>query len=260
MFRPGPVRRLSPELDDTSLCGPASFPMSDGAESSRYLLGRSRSAAGCFRYRTPSIFRAACAVGCGKGDFEVTVNRDFARCRGGPAPNRPENMDIRPNIYDTYMAPACQWANGQSVEVWMEGAVVGGVFRRDAGGGVPWRRNRMFSRRTGCPKIALVQSESAAAQRRFQLFEYAITRPNTSSAFGGGSKLPRRRVIRTPVADRGHQPPRISSHATAADPLKIVVHNPPGGLPGRWIRVFVCWTKPGIEGRFWRWRRMTEET
>lgn len=86
-----------------------------------------------------------------RGGFEVAVDRDFAGVLQGCA-DRDETW-INPQIADLYLGLHAM-GRAQSVEVWMDGELAGGLYGVALGG--VWFGESMFSRRTDASKIALV--------------------------------------------------------------------------------------------------------
>lgn len=86
-----------------------------------------------------------------RGDFEVTVNRAFAQVLDGCA-DRPETW-INDKIRQLYMA-LHDYGYCHSVEVWMEGALAGGLYGVTLHGA--YFGESMFSSRPDASKVALV--------------------------------------------------------------------------------------------------------
>ena len=119
-----------------------------------------------------------------KGDYEVTLNRDFAGVVAACA-DRPETW-INPEIYSTYMALHAL-GYGQSVEVWMDGALAGGVFGVTLG--AAFIGESMFSRRTDGSKLALAHLIERLRAGGFQLFDTQFTTEHLERL--GAVELPR---------------------------------------------------------------------
>jgi leucyl/phenylalanyl-tRNA--protein transferase len=119
-----------------------------------------------------------------RGDFEITVNRNFTGVVAACA-DRPETW-INAEIFDTYMALHAM-GYGQSVEVWMEGALAGGVFGVTLG--AAFFGESMFSRRTDGSKIALAHLVERLRAGGFQLFDTQFTTEHLERL--GAVELPR---------------------------------------------------------------------
>jgi leucyl/phenylalanyl-tRNA--protein transferase len=119
-----------------------------------------------------------------RGGFEVAVNRDFRGVVMACA-DRPETW-INAGIFDTYMA---LHALGQahSVEIWMEGALAGGVFGVTLG--AAFFGESMFSRRTDGSKLALAHLVERLRSGGFQLFDTQFTTTHLESL--GAVEIPR---------------------------------------------------------------------
>lgn len=111
-----------------------------------------------------------------RGRYQVTVNRDFSAVVAGCA-DRPETW-INGGLVDLYAA-LYQAGHAQSLEVWCEGRLIGGVF------GVTFGRvfcgETMFSRQVDASKIALAYLVDRLRQAGFVLFDTQFLTPHLAS-------------------------------------------------------------------------------
>lgn len=119
-----------------------------------------------------------------KGGFAVTVNDDFAGIVAACA-DRPETW-INDEIFTTYMALHAM-GYAQSVEVWMDGGLAGGVFGVTLG--AAFFGESMFSHRTDGSKIALSFLVERLRAGGFQLFDTQFTTEHLERL--GAVELPR---------------------------------------------------------------------
>lgn len=119
-----------------------------------------------------------------RGGFEVTVNRDFPGVIAACA-DRSETW-INADIFSTYLALHAQ-GHAHSVEVWMDGALAGGVFGVTLG--AAYFGESMFSRRTDGSKIALHHLISRLRAGGFQLFDTQFITEHLQSL--GAVEIPR---------------------------------------------------------------------
>lgn len=172
---------LSPELMIRAYAA-GIFPMSDGADHDGifWVDPQRRGVFPLDGFHVSRSLRRRIA----KGDYEVTVNRDFAGVVAACA-DRPETW-INAEIFDTYMALHAL-GYGQSVEIWMEGELAGGVFGVTLG--AAFFGESMFSRRTDGSKLSLAHLVSRLRAGGFQLFDTQFTTEHLERL--GAVELPR---------------------------------------------------------------------
>lgn len=117
-------------------------------------------------------------------DYEVRVNRDFRAVLHGCA-DRPETWISR-TIEDLYVG-LHEMGHAHSVEVWSDGAMVGGTYGVTLGAG--YFGESMFSRRTNASKIALAWLVHRLNAGGFRLFDTQFLTPHLASL--GGREIPR---------------------------------------------------------------------
>lgn len=158
------------------------FPMSDGAEDDSifWVDPQRRGVFPLDRFHVSRSLRRRIR----KGGYEIAVNRDFGATVAACA-DRGETW-INAEIFRTYMA---LHAVGQahSVEVWMDGALAGGVFGVTLG--AAFFGESMVSRRTDGSKLALAHLVERLRLGGFQLFDTQFTTPHLESL--GAVELPR---------------------------------------------------------------------
>ena len=119
-------------------------------------------------------------------DYRVTLNHDFLGVVDGCA-DRPEtwiNAEIRELYFDLF-----RQGQAHSLEVWMEGALVGGVYGVSVGGA--FCGESMFSRRRDASKIALAWLVDLLRRTGFTLFDTQFLTPHLASL--GGIEISRAR-------------------------------------------------------------------
>jgi leucyl/phenylalanyl-tRNA--protein transferase len=158
------------------------FPMSDGAEAAGifWVDPQRRGVFPLDRFHVSRSLRKRIA----RGDFEVSVNRDFGGVVTACADR--EETWINAEIHQTYLT---LYAMGyaHSVEVWMEGALAGGVFGVTLG--AAFFGESMFSRRTDGSKLALAHLVERLRLGGFQLFDTQFTTGHLESL--GAVEIPR---------------------------------------------------------------------
>jgi hypothetical protein len=97
--------------------------------------------------------------------------------------DRPETW-INADIHNTYMALHAM-GQAHSVEVWMDGALAGGVFGVTLG--AAFFGESMFSRRTDGSKLALVHLIERLRGGGFQLFDTQFTTSASGKPWRGGA-------------------------------------------------------------------------
>lgn len=169
-----PVRpALSPELMIRAYAA-GIFPMSDGADHAGifWVDPQRRGVFPLDGFHVSRSLRRRLA----RGGFEVTVNRDFPAVLAACA-DRPETW-INADINATYLALHAQ-GFAHSVEVWMDGALAGGIFGVVLG--AAYFGESMFSRRTDGSKIALAHLVARLRAGGFQLFDTQFTTEHLES-------------------------------------------------------------------------------
>jgi leucyl/phenylalanyl-tRNA--protein transferase len=81
--------------------------------------------------------------------------------------------------------------HAHSVEVWRDGALVGGVYGVAVGGA--FAGESMFHRVPDASKVALVRLLERLTERGFQLFDIQFLTPHTARM--GGVEVPRREYL-----------------------------------------------------------------
>lgn len=111
-----------------------------------------------------------------RGDYQVTVNTDFADVLAGCA-DRPETW-INDTLTALYLTLHDQ-GHAHSLEVWEGETLVGGVY--GVGLGAAFFGESMFSRRTNASKIALAWLVHRLRAGGFTLFDTQFLTPHLAS-------------------------------------------------------------------------------
>lgn len=111
-----------------------------------------------------------------RDDYRVTLNADFLGVIDGCA-DRQETW-INAEIRALYHALHLQ-GDGHSLEVWMDGALVGGVYGVTVG--AAFCGESMFSRRTNASKIALAWLVEHLRRTGFLLFDTQFLTPHLAT-------------------------------------------------------------------------------
>ncbi|NDV00934.1 leucyl/phenylalanyl-tRNA--protein transferase [Pseudoroseicyclus sp. CLL3-39] len=119
-----------------------------------------------------------------RGGYEVTANRDFGGVLAGCA-DRPSTW-INAEIAGAYGA-LHEAGHCSSVEVWQDGALVGGTYGVTLGGA--WFGESMFSRRADASKLALAHLVHRLRLDGFTLFDTQFLTPHLASL--GAVEIPR---------------------------------------------------------------------
>ena len=119
-----------------------------------------------------------------RDDYQVTLNRDFGGVLDGCA-DRAETW-INSEIRDLYTQLYTQ-GHAHSLEIWMDDALVGGVYGVTLGGA--YCGESMFSYRTDASKIALAWLVDLLRRTGFVLFDTQFITPHLASL--GGKEIPR---------------------------------------------------------------------
>lgn len=177
-----PVRpALSPELMIRAYAA-GIFPMSDGADHAG-IFWVDPQRRGIFPLDAFHVSRSL-KRRIAQGGFTITVNRDFPGVITACA-DRSETW-INADIKATYLSLHAQ-GFAHSVEVWMDGALAGGVFGVVLG--AAYFGESMFSRRTDGSKIALAHLVARLRMGGFQLFDTQFTTEHLESL--GAVEIPR---------------------------------------------------------------------
>lgn len=119
-----------------------------------------------------------------RGHFTVTVDAAFDDVVRGCADR--EETWINDTIFALYRA-LFRRGDAHSVEVWQDGALVGGVYGVVIG--AAFFGESMFSRRTDASKVALAYLVDRLVQGGFTLFDTQFITPHLSTL--GGVEIPR---------------------------------------------------------------------
>lgn len=123
-----------------------------------------------------------------KGDYEVRLDHDFAGViRACAAPREPGGRTwITPEIQSAYIRMH-QLGYAHSVETYMDGALVGGLYGMALG--QAFFGESMFSRRTDASKIAFAHLTRFLEQRNFRVLDCQMTTRHLASL--GGREIAR---------------------------------------------------------------------
>ena len=124
-----------------------------------------------------------------RDDYEISVNRDFAGVVHGCADR--EETWINEEIFDRYLELHLM-GFAHSLEVWMEGALVGGVYGVSLG--AAFFGESMFSRRRDASKIALAYLVDRLNAGGYTLCDTQFITPHLASL--GGEEISRARYRR----------------------------------------------------------------
>lgn len=119
-----------------------------------------------------------------RDDYHITLNQDFMGVIDGCA-DRSETW-INQELRDLYQAMH-RLGHAQSLEVWMEDALVGGVYGISLGRA--FCGESMFSRRSDASKIALAWLVDQLNRTGFTLFDTQFLTPHLASL--GGQEITR---------------------------------------------------------------------
>ncbi|MBU3035161.1 leucyl/phenylalanyl-tRNA--protein transferase [Tritonibacter mobilis] len=124
-----------------------------------------------------------------RDDYEISVNRDFAGVVHGCADR--EETWINEEIFDRYLELHLM-GFAHSLEVWMDGALVGGVYGVSLG--AAFFGESMFSRRRDASKIALAYLMDRLNAGGYTLCDTQFITPHLASL--GGEEISRARYRR----------------------------------------------------------------
>jgi len=113
-----------------------------------------------------------------QGGFTVTLDAAFAGVMAACAGDRDEGTWILPAMIEAYVALHAA-GHAHSFEVWMDGALAGGLYGVCVGG--LFAAESMFHRRTDASKIALVSAVTTAFAAGIGLFDVQFVTPHLAS-------------------------------------------------------------------------------
>ena len=149
-----------------------------------------------------------------RGGFEVSVNRDFDGTLRGCA-DRPETW-INDTIFRLYTTLHAR-GFAHSLEVWEDGALVGGVYGVTLG--AAFFGESMFSRRPNASKVALAYLVDRLRLGGFQLFDTQFITAHLRSL--GAVEIPRAEYRRR-LAEALARPADFIRPALPADPQELL--------------------------------------
>ena len=149
-----------------------------------------------------------------RGGFEISVNRDFDGTLRGCA-DRPETW-INDTIFRLYTTLHAR-GFAHSLEVWEDGALVGGVYGVTLG--AAFFGESMFSRRTNASKVALAYLVDRLRLGGFQLFDTQFITAHLRSL--GAVEIPRAEYRRR-LAEALARPADFIRPALPADPQELL--------------------------------------
>ncbi len=158
------------------------FPMSEGRENPEvfWVEPRKRGVMPLDGFHISRSLRRAIL----KGEYRVSVNAAFVEVIEGCA-NRPETW-INQTITELYHG-LFEMGHGQSLEVWRDTDLIGGVYGVTLGGA--FFGESMFSRATNASKIALAYLVDRLRESGFVLFDTQFLTPHLASL--GAEEIPR---------------------------------------------------------------------
>lgn len=184
---PGPSDRdgVTPELLLQAYAAGV-FPMAQSAGSTRiyWVDPRWRGILPLARFHVPRSLRRRAR----RGDFSITVDRDFAGVLDGCA-DRPETW-INPRIRELYLS-LHRMGCAHSIEVRMDGELAGGLYGVRMG--AAFFGESMFSRRTDASKLALVWLVARLRAGGFRLLDTQFVTDHLRRF--GAIEIPRARYL-----------------------------------------------------------------
>jgi leucyl/phenylalanyl-tRNA---protein transferase len=133
-----------------------------------------------------------------QGKYEVTLDRAFADVMRACAANREDGTWILPEMIDAYVQLFTK-GYAHSLEVWMEGALAGGLYGVHVGG--LFAAESMFHLRTNASKIALVAAVTTAFDAGIEVFDVQFVTPHLASM--GAYAIPRDQYLARLAKARG---------------------------------------------------------
>jgi len=139
------------------------------------------------RFHTPHGLRRRLK----KNPFTITLDREFERVMRECAAMRREGTWISGEIVESYCR-LHQLGHAHSVEAWLHGRLVGGLYGVHIGGA--FFGESMFHRATDASKVALVALVERLRERGFALLDTQWVTPHLAQF--GATELPRREYLR----------------------------------------------------------------
>lgn len=152
-----------------------------------------------------------------RGDHSVTVNADFAGVMEACAAR--EETWINGEIRRLYAA-LHRMGHAHSLEVWMGGALAGGVYGVTLG--AAYFGESMFSRRTDASKIALTYLVDRLRRAGFRLFDTQFVTPHLASL--GGLEISRAEYQRR-LRDAVRQDADFTAPPLPGSPQEVLQRN-----------------------------------
>lgn len=121
-----------------------------------------------------------------RSPYRVTLNQRFAEVIEGCATDREEGTWITPEVKRAWQR-LFEMGHAQSVEVWLDGELVGGMYGLALG--QIFCGESMFSLRENASKTALLVFSHYFAQQGGQLIDCQVLNPHTASL--GAEEIPR---------------------------------------------------------------------
>ena len=121
-----------------------------------------------------------------RGGFELSWNRDFGRVMAECGRQRPGGTWIFAEMLEAYRR-LHQLGHAHSLEVWVDGELVGGLYGVQRGG--LFAAESMFHRRKNASKIALVAAVRSVFAAEIRLFDVQFLTPHLASL--GVFEIPR---------------------------------------------------------------------
>jgi len=191
------------------------FPMAQSAESSDILWvdPRRRGVLPLDRFHVPRSLVKRIR----RGGFDITVNRAFTDVLEGCAER--EETWINPEIATLYR-DLHKAGRAASIEVWMDGALAGGLY--GVGLGAAWFGESMFSRRTDASKIALVWLVARLRAGGFSLLDTQFVTSHLSRFGADEIGRDEYQTLLARAIERQSDFFALSADATSAEVLQLV--------------------------------------
>jgi leucyl/phenylalanyl-tRNA--protein transferase len=133
-----------------------------------------------------------------KQEYTVTLDRDFRGVIQGCAQGRSDGTWLLPEMIDAY-TKLHQLGHAHSVEVWLDGALAGGLYGVRVGG--LFAAESMFHTQTDASKLALVHAVRGLFGAGVRLFDVQFLTAHLSSL--GAYEIPRDEYLRRVEDARG---------------------------------------------------------
>ena len=133
-----------------------------------------------------------------RGALELSWNRDFCGVMRRSGEDRPEGTWIIPEMIEAYGQLHAQ-GHAHSLEVWMEGELVGGIYGVQCGG--LFAAESMFARRPDASKVALLTCLRSVFEAGVELFDVQFLTPHLAAM--GAHERPREEYLRRLEEVRG---------------------------------------------------------